>query len=367
MGKRRPSGDGMVRGREDGRWEGRIVVGHKANGDSIFRYFSAGSQRELMRKLHREQEVYQGVDLTEECRITLAEWLDRWMETYMEGAVRASTLRGMRHDVERHIKPRLGETIISEISQADVQSLYAALLENGRVHPHPELGTGLSASTIRKIHGILHGALKAAKQARLIPHDPTEGVTLPPVERPPQQILTRRETDRFLRTAKADGVWYPLFYTALSTGLRKGEFCGLRWEDFDPEAGTLLVRRTLRREPGGILTTGETKTYAGTRKLLLPESTAELLQQQQAQAVSPWMFPNPISHPTGGPHLPEPCILSAAATAEKGGAAPNPVPRSAAHLRHPRLVGRRRCQDSVRHPGPHQRLLHAGHLHPRHR
>ena len=66
MGKRRPSGDGMVRMREDGRWEGRIVVGHKANGDSIFLYFSAGSQRELMLKLHREQEVYQGVDLTEE-------------------------------------------------------------------------------------------------------------------------------------------------------------------------------------------------------------------------------------------------------------------------------------------------------------
>ncbi len=36
MGKRRPSGDGMVRKREDGRWEGRIVVGHKGNGDSIF-------------------------------------------------------------------------------------------------------------------------------------------------------------------------------------------------------------------------------------------------------------------------------------------------------------------------------------------
>ena len=34
MAKRRPSGDGMVRKREDGRWEGRIVVGHKENGDS---------------------------------------------------------------------------------------------------------------------------------------------------------------------------------------------------------------------------------------------------------------------------------------------------------------------------------------------
>ena len=41
MSKRRPSGDGMVRKKEDGRWEGRIVIGHKENGDSIFRYIYA--------------------------------------------------------------------------------------------------------------------------------------------------------------------------------------------------------------------------------------------------------------------------------------------------------------------------------------
>ena len=41
MAKRRPSGDGMLRKREDGRWEGRIVVGHKKNGDSIFHHVYA--------------------------------------------------------------------------------------------------------------------------------------------------------------------------------------------------------------------------------------------------------------------------------------------------------------------------------------
>ena len=45
MSKRRPSGDGMVRKREDGRWEGRIVVGHKQNGEPIFRYVLARTQR----------------------------------------------------------------------------------------------------------------------------------------------------------------------------------------------------------------------------------------------------------------------------------------------------------------------------------
>ena len=53
MAKRRPSGDGMVRKREDGRWEGRIVVGHKQNGEPIFQHAYARTQRELTEKLHQ--------------------------------------------------------------------------------------------------------------------------------------------------------------------------------------------------------------------------------------------------------------------------------------------------------------------------
>lgn len=60
MGKRRPSGDGMVRKRPDGRWEGRIVVGHKADGSSIFRYLYADTQKELTTKLRQNIDAYQG-------------------------------------------------------------------------------------------------------------------------------------------------------------------------------------------------------------------------------------------------------------------------------------------------------------------
>ena len=72
MAKRRPSGDGMVRKRSDGRWEGRIVVGHKENGKPIFRYVYAGTQKELTVKLRQCIAAYQGVDLTELSRITLS-------------------------------------------------------------------------------------------------------------------------------------------------------------------------------------------------------------------------------------------------------------------------------------------------------
>ena len=80
MSKRRPSGDGMVRKKDDGRWEGRIVIGHKENGDSIFRYIYAPTQKELTAKLRQEITAYQGEDLTEDSKLTLNEWLDRWLE-----------------------------------------------------------------------------------------------------------------------------------------------------------------------------------------------------------------------------------------------------------------------------------------------
>ena len=105
MAKRRPSGDGMVRKREDGRWEGRIVIGHKQNGDSIFRHVYAKTQKELLDKLHRNIEDYHDVDLTEDSRMTLGEWLDRWMAEYKADTVRPGTLRGYRTLTEQYIKP----------------------------------------------------------------------------------------------------------------------------------------------------------------------------------------------------------------------------------------------------------------------
>lgn len=90
MAKRRLSGDGMVRKREGGRGEGRIVVGHKENGDSIFRYVYADTQKELTVKLRQHIDIYQGVDLTNQSRMTLAEWLDQWLENI------AGTIRPLR-------------------------------------------------------------------------------------------------------------------------------------------------------------------------------------------------------------------------------------------------------------------------------
>ncbi len=48
MARKRPDGDGLVRKRKDGRWEGRIVIGHKEDGTPIYKSVFAKSQKELM-------------------------------------------------------------------------------------------------------------------------------------------------------------------------------------------------------------------------------------------------------------------------------------------------------------------------------
>ena len=115
MAKRRPAGDGMVRKREDGRWEGRIVIGHKENGEPLFRHVYAKTQKALLDKLHQNIECYRDVELTEDSRMTLGQWLDRWLAEYKAGTVRPGTLKSYHCYIEYYIKPQLGDKQISLI------------------------------------------------------------------------------------------------------------------------------------------------------------------------------------------------------------------------------------------------------------
>ena len=233
MAKRRPSGDGMVRKREDGRWEGRIVIGHRENGEPLFRHVYAKTQKALLDKLHQNIECYRDVELTEDSRMTLGEWLDRWLTEYKAGTVRPGTLEGYRRYIEYYIKPQLGDKQISLISQQDIQRMYRRLKTEGRIHEHPEMNHQLSDSMVRHIHSALHAALKDAVQAHIIPRNPTEGTTAPKPNYKPKRILTRAELDTFLAVVEQDEVWRDFFQTELMTGLRRGEICGLQWSDFD--------------------------------------------------------------------------------------------------------------------------------------
>ena len=289
MAKRRPSGDGLVRQRDDGRWEGRIVVGHKENGEPIFHYMSAKTQKALLEKLHKSIDEYDGAELTEQSRMTLGDWMDIWLEECAEPAIRPSTMKGYRHYVKDNIQPYLGHKQICKVTTADIQSLYRKLQEEGAVDGGPLAGT-----TVRRIHSVLHQALDVAVHRHLIVKNPTNDVTLPRKVTTVKTILNDAQLERFMEVIKADVYWHDFFYLEITTGLRQGELCGLMWTDFDEKKGTLTVRRTLHRKDGGGYYVGDTKTGAGRRIITLPPSTVQLLTERKKKSISQWIFHNPI-------------------------------------------------------------------------
>ena len=189
MAKRRPSGDGLVR-RSDGRWEGRIVVGHKEDGKPIYRSVFARKQSDLMIRLTELKEQYAGVRLTEDSSIALGEWLARWMEEYKKPILRQSTYAGYSRDIENHILPYLGSKRLTQLKTSDIQKHYNRLLESGRKNDIGK-GKGLSNATVRGIHMILREALDSAMREGLIPKNPADGTSPPKIHRKEKQVLTK--------------------------------------------------------------------------------------------------------------------------------------------------------------------------------
>lgn len=181
---------------------------------------------------------------------------------------------------------------MSSLTTNEIQKFYNTIKKQGRVHSDRTHGTELADSTVRKVHALLHESLDMAVQQKLLVSNPTNGTTIPKNNYKEKQILNDEQLNRFMEIIKSDEKWYDFFYTELTTGLRKGEICGLRWEDFDESSGRLKIKRSVGRLKDGVLPVGDTKTKTGTREIILPPSTAELLKKRKEKAISDWIFPS---------------------------------------------------------------------------
>lgn len=290
MPKRRANGEGTIRKRKDGRWEGVIVVGHKDDGKPMTKSVFAKTQKELIPKMLRLRDDYQGVVLTEESNMTLRQWTDRWLSQYAEPSLRASTMTSYRGYI-RHICEHLGEKPVKSITAADVQRAYNVIKRSGRSKEHPIHGKSLSNTYVRSLHMVFHQIMDDAVSEHLTAKNPTCGTTVPKRDHKEKVILNKNQFDTFMDAIEKEPLWFDFFYTEMTTGLRQGEICGLKWSDFDEKEGTLKINRSAGRTINGNQVIGETKTEAGKRIITLPASTYRILCERKQFAISEWIFP----------------------------------------------------------------------------
>ena len=325
MPKRRANGEGNIRKRKDGRWEGRYTVGHDPEtGKAIIKNVLGKTQAEVKEKLKKAIEENVGIDYGRAKTYTVGTWLEVWMENYAKIKLRPSTFKTSQGFLKNHIKPQIGSIPLADLTSLDLQRFYKHLLDGGRVDriEAKKKPKGLAPKTVRNIHQMICSAYNLAMEQRLVTKNPTQGCALPKVEHKEMKTLTADQLSAFFREARDSGV-YELYYLDLATGLRRGELLGLKWTDVDGmlrkcwrrigellglkwtdvdlDRGILKIQRAISRQNGKVVE-APLKTKNAYRTLPLSADAIDVLMQQRRKTGnSEWVFPSP----TGGPMSPD--------------------------------------------------------------
>ena len=293
MAKKRANGEGSIRKRSDGRWEGRYTAGYDSEtGKRITKNVLGKTQAEVKEKLAKAIEESKKLDIVRSDEYTVAEWLRLWYELYAKPNIRPTTADNYHRSIESHVIPRIGEIKLKQITSRDIQKMYKDLQENGRLRKSKKQQNGLSNATVRGIHMMLHNALDRAVKERLILRNPTEDCIIPKIQKQEMKILHPEDMKAYLEAADKRGV-LPMFYLELVTGIRKGELTALLWSDLDEERRTISVSKQAVGDRNRNVTISRPKTENSVRKISIPESAVELLRQEhEKHPDNPWMFPS---------------------------------------------------------------------------
>ena len=223
-------------------WQARYTEGFDpGTGKQIQRSITGKTQKEVAQKLKQVTlDIDNGV-YHAPCKLTLAQWLELWTKTYL-GSVKPRTAHIYKSDIRLHILPALGAVRLEALNAPMIQAFYNAMGEPSEQNPK-----GLSAKTVKNVHGVLHKALQQAVLIGYLRVNPTDACTLPRVIKKEMHPLEEDQVTAFLKEVQGSPHEY-LYKIALFTGLREGEILGLGWEHIDLENGILTVKRQLRKE-----------------------------------------------------------------------------------------------------------------------
>ena len=304
MAKRRANGEGNIRKRKDGRWEGRYTAGHDPiTGKPIIKNVLAKTQAQAKEKLKTAIEQCKGLDVAKGQKYTVGQWMDVWYEYYAKIKVRPSSHKTYEGYIKNHIKPSIGNIPLTKLTTLDLQRLYQKLLTEGRVDrlEAKNQPKGLSSKTVRNINQVISSAMQLAIQQKLISSTPADGCALPRIEHKEMKTLPADQLAAFLNEAKRTGT-FELYYIDLATGLRRGELLGLKWQDVDLDSGVIHVRRQVGRIDGKVQE-APLKTKNAYRNISIGADAVSILWEKKKQdgGRSEYVFPSP----TGGPMSPD--------------------------------------------------------------
>jgi integrase len=296
MPKKRANGEGSIRKRKDGRWEGFYTAAYDpVTGKQKIKNVLGKTQNEVKEKLKKAIADSQQLDMNRSGSHTVKTWVKMWYEVYAEPRLREKTKEYYLNYIDNHIIPRLGDIKLDKLTTIQIQKFYNDLQKNGRVqrYKHIELkDKGLSVRVVRGIHTLLNNCLEQAVAERLILVNPAHGCKLPKLEKREMKVLPEEKIKPYLMEAEKRGL-LAAYYLELTTGLRRGELLALLWTDLDVEKKTISITKQVNRIKGELVVS-QPKTQNSVRVLPVSQQAVDLLiEEHKKHPRNPYMFPSP--------------------------------------------------------------------------
>ena len=244
--------------------------GKDGSGKRIRKYQTFSSKREAEHALNRHKVEMDTGNFVMPADWTFAQWMDFWYDNIILPQIEATTAYGYKSIIENHLKPQLGNCKLQKLSARHIQLYYTHLLNEVKLSPN----------SVLKHHNLLTNILNAAKRYEYITKNPMDAVSPPKKRRREAKYYTPEQLGQLLALAAGTRLELPIYICAY-LGLRRGELCGLRWQDIDFEHHTVTIDTT-RTQAGKDEIVKDTKTVSSTRTLYLPDTLYQMLQAEKA-------------------------------------------------------------------------------------
>ena len=202
-------------------------------------------------------------------KTTLGEFLEKWLGDYVKPNLSPRGSERYESIALVHLIPSLGSTKLAQLRPEHLQNHYAA-----------KLSEGFSALTVRYHHTVIHKALQTALKWGLVNRNVADGVDVPRAHYSEMQTWDEEDVAHFLE-ANEGSPYYPLFYTALFTGMRRSELLGLRWSDIDLLLCHVYVNRSLHHLKDGNYVFTQPKSARSRRTIALSPSAVMVLNEHR--------------------------------------------------------------------------------------
>lgn len=262
---KRGNHEGTIYKRKDGLWCGQVTLPEGKRKS----YYGKSQASVQTRLLAAKNDLARGLPLPSE-RQTLGHYLENWL-VGVASEIRPSSHRRYLIEVG-HIVSALSTTPLARLTPSQVKNFYSQKVQDG-----------LSPTTVRHLHTVLHRALKDAMQMGLVASNVSEHVKAPRPVHHEIQTFSEEQAKMFLEVAKNER-FEALYWLALTAGMREGELLALRWQDLDLEHCQLTVRMNLQAVNNRFVL-AEPKTTHSRRTIALSQHVvAQLKAHRKRQA-----------------------------------------------------------------------------------